>query len=117
MQSLETVRTYTRDIIKGLSYLHAHGVIHQDLKPNNLLLGQDGSIAISDFGISTIVQSKSDLVRITNNGTPAFMAPELHGAQSSAHSGHVSLIALFGSHSVNPRTNLNFPPFPAPGST
>ena len=87
--ALETVRTYTRDIVKGLSYLHAHSVIHQDLKPNNLLLGQDGSIAISDFGISTIIQSKSDLVRITNNGTPAFMAPELHGTQKSAHSGQV----------------------------
>lgn len=87
--ALETVRTYTRDIVQGLSYLHAHGVIHQDLKPNNLLLGQDGSVAISDFGISTIIHSKSDLVRITNNGTPAFMAPELHGAQSSAHSGQV----------------------------
>ena len=88
--ALQTVRKYSRDILKGLSYLHAHGVIHQDLKPNNLLLGQDGSIAISDFGISTLVKSKSDLVRITNNGTPAFMAPELHGAQSSAHSGQVS---------------------------
>jgi hypothetical protein len=88
--ALETVRRYVRDIIKGLSYLHAHGVIHQDLKPNNLLLGKDGSVAISDFGISTLISSKSDLVRITNNGTPAFMAPELHGAQSAAHSGQVS---------------------------
>ncbi len=86
---LETARRYTRDIVAGLAYLHAHGVIHQDLKPNNLLLGKDGHVAISDFGISTIISSKSDLVRVTNNGTPAFMAPELHGAQSSAHSGQV----------------------------
>ena len=87
----QTVRRYVRDIIKGLSYLHAHGVIHQDLKPNNLLLGKDGTVAISDFGISTLISSKSDLVHITNNGTPAFMAPELHGAQSAAHSGQVRL--------------------------
>ena len=87
----QTVRRYVRDIVKGLSYLHAHGVIHQDLKPNNLLLGKDGTVAISDFGISTLISSKSDLVHITNNGTPAFMAPELHGAQSAAHSGQVRL--------------------------
>jgi hypothetical protein len=91
---LETVRRYVRDIIQGLSYLHAHGVIHQDLKPNNLLLRKDGTVAISDFGISTLISSKSDLVRITQNGTPAFMAPELHGAQKSAHSGYVRFVQI-----------------------
>ena len=49
---IETVRTYMRDVITGLSYLHHQGIVHQDLKPSNLLLKKNGSVAISDFGVS-----------------------------------------------------------------
>ena len=73
---VETVRSYTRDIVSGLSYLHHQGIVHKDLKPSNLLLKKNGSIAISDFGVSEKnVGSRGNVVDIA--GTPAFMAPEL----------------------------------------
>ena len=80
---IETVRTYMRDVITGLSYLHHQGIVHQDLKPSNLLLKKNGSVAISDFGVSQKkAGSRGNVVDIA--GTPAFMAPELQFGHSMA---------------------------------
>ena len=59
-------------ILLGLEHLHDHGFIHRDLKPDNLLVGRDGYITLSDFGIS-----KSYSLSCTDgSGTPAYMSPE-----------------------------------------
>jgi [calcium/calmodulin-dependent protein kinase] kinase len=80
---IETVRTYMRDVISGLSYLHHQGIVHQDLKPSNLLLKKNGCVAISDFGVSQKnAGSRGNVVDIA--GTPAFMAPELQFGHSKA---------------------------------
>eukprot|EP00756_Hemistasia_phaeocysticola_P006641 Hpha_TRINITY_DN13932_c0_g1::TRINITY_DN13932_c0_g1_i1::g.35626::m.35626 len=63
------------ELFGGLAYLHAHGVRHGDIKPENLLLEQDGSIMLSDFGaalkLAKIGASQSPTV-----GTYLYMAPE-----------------------------------------
>lgn len=56
-------------LLDALSYAHAHAVLHRDLKPANVLLTTDGSLRLSDFGVSAL-----DEHRIV--GTPAYMAPE-----------------------------------------
>ena len=45
-------RRLLRDIVRGLAYLHAHGIIHQDLKPDNVLLDAHGRARIADFGVA-----------------------------------------------------------------
>ena len=80
--SIETSRKYIHDVVSGLFYLHYNGIVHQDLKPSNLLLKKSGSVAISDFGVSeNSVGSKGNLLGVA--GTPAFQAPEVHQANSN----------------------------------
>jgi [calcium/calmodulin-dependent protein kinase] kinase len=68
-----------RQILKGLKYLHTQGIVHGDIKPQNLLVSATGVIKIADFGISKMIQStdgeKEKLLETA--GTPAFMSPEL----------------------------------------
>ena len=65
------------DIAEGLAYLHPI-VIHRDLKPQNILLDEDGRAKIADFGISKVKDpQKSYLTKMTaENGTPMYMSPE-----------------------------------------
>ncbi|MEW5302145.1 MAG: hypothetical protein WDW36_004954 [Sanguina aurantia] len=67
----------SRDIAAGLAYLHP-GVIHRDLKPQNVLLDKDGRAKIADFGISRFKDPYKSFVSVTQQGgTPNYMAPEL----------------------------------------
>lgn len=72
--SLDSVAQIARVSADALSYAHRHGVIHKDLKPDNLLLTQDGVLKIIDFGIACL----SDAQRLTEPiiGTPNYMSPE-----------------------------------------
>ena len=53
-----TVKVYTRQILKGLKYLHENGVIHRDLKCDNLLFDSNGKIKLCDFGCSKQYENK-----------------------------------------------------------
>ena len=48
----ELVRSYTCQILKGLAYCHSHGVMHRDLKPQNLVVWRNGCIKLADFGLA-----------------------------------------------------------------
>jgi [calcium/calmodulin-dependent protein kinase] kinase len=65
-----------RQLVTGIRYLHFQNIVHGDIKPQNLLLGEDGLVKIADFGISQML-SGSDEQLHDAGGTPAFMAPEL----------------------------------------
>lgn len=75
-------------IVEGVSQIHSKNIIHRDLKPANIFIGDDNSIKIGDFGLSTVAPgkinamdflsfSKSKPTQTTRLGTPLYIAPEL----------------------------------------
>jgi serine/threonine-protein kinase len=66
-----------RDVCRGLGFAHARGVIHRDLKPDNVLLHPDGTAVLSDFGIARAASGTpaSTGVNLTM-GTPHYLSPE-----------------------------------------
>lgn len=67
---------YIYQIADGMKYVHLKKIIHRDLKPSNILIGFDGNIRISDFGISKLM-TDDEISMTTGVGTQKFMAPEL----------------------------------------
>ncbi|ORY86856.1 kinase-like domain-containing protein [Protomyces lactucae-debilis] len=81
----EECRHYFRDLILGIEYLHAQGIAHRDIKPDNLLLSSDSVLKIADFGVSELFQLDDDQ-KVAQSGSPAFMSPELcHGARNTSY--------------------------------
>lgn len=74
-------RTYFKQIIEGLQAIHAAGITHRDLKPNNILIGGDFQLKITDFGLSHIGDEAEDPSEKRMNtvwvGTRGYRAPEL----------------------------------------
>jgi non-specific serine/threonine protein kinase len=62
----------------ALHYAHAHGVLHRDIKPDNLLFSTHGVLKVTDFGIAKVVGGSSTVATRAGDilGTPAYMAPE-----------------------------------------
>ncbi|KVH88797.1 CBL-interacting serine/threonine-protein kinase 7-like [Cynara cardunculus var. scolymus] len=72
-----TARRYFQQIVSTLNFCHQNGVAHRDLKPQNLLLDEQGNLKISDFGLSALPESQKDGLLHTACGTPAYTAPEI----------------------------------------
>jgi len=65
-----------RDVAWALAYAHAQGVIHRDVKPDNILLENTGRVLVADFGIASVVSGAGALATGEVIGTPEFMSPE-----------------------------------------
>jgi len=73
-----SARTYFRQLVHGLRAVHKAGVVHRDIKPQNLLLDSAFCLKITDFGLSKIMSTKEEQVMWTTQvGTRGYQAPEI----------------------------------------
>uniref|UniRef100_A0A8C4T3M8 Protein kinase domain-containing protein n=1 Tax=Erpetoichthys calabaricus TaxID=27687 RepID=A0A8C4T3M8_ERPCA len=66
-------------IVDGVDEIHSNNLIHRDLKPNNIFIGDDGTAKIGDFGLACMTSSDDDnllIERTKNAGTNSYMSPE-----------------------------------------
>lgn len=73
---ISTAVTVMTELLKGLRYAHEKGVIHRDIKPDNILLSETGQVKISDFGLAIFEGATSLTMQGMVVGTPAYMSPE-----------------------------------------
>ncbi|KAI9784172.1 MAG: hypothetical protein M1839_002677 [Geoglossum umbratile] len=84
-----------RELAEALKWVHDVGMIHRDIKSANVLISEDGSVQLCDFGVAAMLQTK-DEKRQTILGTPNWMAPELHSRSTNVLYGKNVDIWAFG---------------------
>jgi serine/threonine protein kinase len=75
---LASIVQYVNQVAAALQYAHEENIVHRDVKPENMLIGQHGEILLSDFGVAVDRQGDSTAIQETQltAGTPYYMAPE-----------------------------------------
>lgn len=82
-----------KEILEAFEYAHSKGIVHQDIKPSNIILQEDGHIKIMDFGIAKIVSEVNQNGAVM--GTPEYMSPEqIYGKSVDGRSDIYSLGVL-----------------------
>ncbi|PAA92124.1 hypothetical protein BOX15_Mlig001227g2, partial [Macrostomum lignano] len=81
----EIVRSIACQLVSALYYLHAHSILHRDMKPQNILLGNNGAVKLCDFGFARSMGINT-MVLTSIKGTPLYMSPELMEEKPYDHS-------------------------------
>ncbi len=76
VRSEELLKRVAAAVLKALSYAHDRGVVHRDIKPGNILVSENGTIKVTDFGLAAVSDAPSLTMEGSLIGTPAYMSPE-----------------------------------------
>jgi len=71
----DKARFYAASMGLALDYLHNHGIVYRDIKPENILIGEDGYLKLIDFGMAKMLQGNEKATSFC--GTPEYLAPEI----------------------------------------
>ncbi|KAJ7932483.1 MAP kinase [Mycena leptocephala] len=89
----DVTKSFTSQILGGLEYLHSKGILHRDLKSDNILVEMSGVCKISDFGISKRTDDQND-AHTAMQGTVFWMAPEVINTQKKGYSFKIDIWSI-----------------------
>lgn len=81
--SVVTVLRYATQLARALEHAHSRGIIHHDIKPENILVAEDGHLKVIDFGIASLVDDEAGESGRGALGTPAYAAPEVAASREA----------------------------------
>lgn len=83
-----------RDVLAGLAPIHEAGIVHRDIKPQNVLIGKDGSVKVTDFGVAHMELDAALTTAGTTVGTASYMAPEQAQGQTPTPAADVYAVGV-----------------------
>ncbi len=106
------IRAIMKPVIKAVEYLHSRGIVHRDMKPENILMLREETPKVTDFGIAVLDFAIGSLTRTgLSLGTPGYVAPEQqYGLKVDARADQFSLAALCYELSTGRKPLGAFPP-------
>ena len=91
--------SHSSQILQGLKHMHDQGIVHGDIKPDNVLLGGPNGAVLSDLGCA--IRCGDDMLKRPRHGTPAFMSPEMSQAHRRYKCAHMLTTQKGGSSIIN----------------
>lgn len=74
--TVDEIGAFAFQVLEGIRAIHEYGIVHRDLKPSNILIGFDGVVRVSDFGVATVGQRDESTRFGEPVGSPSYMSPE-----------------------------------------